>query len=475
MMFDIVIIGAGITGSLIAYELSKYELNVLVLEKENDVAEGATGANSAMIHSGHDPKKGTLKCKYNVLGNRMYPQLCKDLQVAYDSIGAFVVATSDEEKEKIDVLVNQCIEREIPYEVLDGDKAKELEPNLSDDVVEALSLPTTGIIVPWEVTIAAMEEAMLNGVELKLNYEVKTITKDNDCFVINDDIKTKIIINCAGAHCDDITNMLRVSPYKVETRKGEYFVLDHLNDSFVKRVIYPVPSSKGKGILAIPTVDKNVLLGPNSDYIEDKDDDSTGTGLDLIRSQIGKTVKNIPFNKLIHTFAGLRPHIDLGDFYIKEDDEVTNFIHVAGIESPGLTSAPAIAKDVVDNIVLPKYENCKLKEDYKHRKPFIHLKDLSDDKKNELIEKDSDFGRIICRCEKISKGEIKDVIHRKCGARTIKGVKMRCRPGMGRCQGGFCEPEVVKILSEELNVSIKDIELNAKGSNVFVEDAKEEL
>ena len=208
-MFDITIIGAGITGSLIAHGLSKYDLKVLVLEKENDVAEGATGANSAMVHSGHDPKPDTLKCRYNVIGNRMYPELCKELQVDFLGIGAFVVATDDIEEEKLETLIRQCEERDIPFEVLSGDEARAIEPNLSDGVTKALSLPSTGIIMPFEVTIAAMEEAMLNGVELKLDYEVKKIDKQKDYFVINDEIETKVLINCAGAHCDDITNMLR--------------------------------------------------------------------------------------------------------------------------------------------------------------------------------------------------------------------------------------------------------------------------
>ena len=474
-MYDITIVGAGIIGTLMAHELSKYDLNVLVLEKENDVAEGATGANSAIIHSGHDPKPGTLKCRYNLLGNRMYPDLCKELKVDYKPIGAFVVATNEDEESNLEVLINQCKERNIPFEVFDGDEARKQEPNLSDDVCKALSLPTTGIIMPFEVAIAAMEEAMLNGVDLKLGYEVKNIEKKDDRFVINNEIESRIVVNCAGAHVDEITNMLTKSPYKVETRKGEYFVLDHLDDKFVKHVIYPVPSIKGKGVLAVPTTHGNVMLGPNSDYCDDVEDDSTGTGLDYVRQQISKTVKNIPYNKMIHTFAGLRPHIDLGDFYIREDDNISNFIHIAGIESPGLTAAPAIVKDVINNIILPKYSECHVKNEYVRRQAFIDMNSMSDDEKQKMIEKDPAFGEIICRCEKISAGQIKDVINRECGARTIKGVKMRCRPGMGRCQGGFCEVEVARILSNELNVDIKDILLDKSGSNVVLAEAKEGL
>lgn len=474
-MYDIAIIGAGIIGTLLAHELSRYELRVLVLEKETDVAEGATGANSAIIHSGHDPKPDTLKCKYNLLGNRMYPDLCRELQVDYKPIGAFVVAIGKEEEESLKHLKKQCIEREIPYEILSGDEARKQEPNLSEDVTMALSLPTTGIVMPFEVAIAAMEEAMLNGTELVLDHEVKDIRRKDGRFLIDGQYEAKILINCAGTHCNEITEMLRTSPYEVQIRKGEYFVLDHLDGGFVRKIIYPVPSQKGKGVLAVPTTHGNVLLGPNSDVCSDLEDDSTGSGLDYVRQHIGKTLINTPYNKMIHSFAGLRPHIDLNDFYIQEDDEIENFIHIAGIESPGLTSAPAIVRDVVDNIILPKYPGCAEKSEYVRRKAFIDMRNMSKDEMKQLIESDPAFGMIICRCEKISEGQIIDVINRKCGARTIKGVKMRCRPGMGRCQGGFCEVEVARILARELGEDIRDIVLDRDGSNVVMAIAKEDL
>ena len=473
-MYDITIIGAGITGTLIAHKLSKYNLNVLLLEKESDVAAGATGANSAMIHSGHDPKPNTLKCKYNVEGNRMYPQLCKDLQVAYKQIGAFVVATNNEEEKKLQTLVKQCEERNIPYEILDANKARELEPNLSDIVTKALSLPSTGIITPWEVTIAACEEAMLNGVELRLDYEVSSIKRNNDGFIINNEIKTKVLINCAGVYCEKITSLLRTSPYKVEAKKGEYYVLDNKGEMLVSRVIYPIPTSKGKGVLAIPTIHNNVLIGPNSDLCSDLDDVSTGDGLDYVKREIGKTVSNIPNNRIIHNFAGLRPHIDLDDFYIKEDDEINNFIHVAGIESPGLTSAPAIAKDVVENIILPKF-NASMKNEYKQRHKQIKMNELSDEEKEKVIKDNPDYGKVVCQCERISLGEIKDCINRKCGAKTIKGVKLRCRPGMGRCQGSFCESEVFKILVNQLQVNKEEIKHSKQNSNIVAGFVKEDL
>ena len=475
MIYDVTIIGAGIIGTLLAHELSKYDLKVLVLEKNNDVACGASGANSAMIHSGHDPKPDTLKCKYNLEGNRMYPSLCEELKVSYKNTGAFVVACGEEEEKKLDVLVEQCINRDIPFELMDGDNARTLEPNLSDNITKVLSLPTTGIVTPWEVCYAAIEEAMLNETELRLNYKVETIKKKRNYFLINKEIQTQVIVNCAGVACDDVASMVRRKvPYKVEGKKGEYYVLDHSSDMFVNHIIYPVPSKKGKGVLVVPTTHKNILLGPSSDLIKNKNDTSTMDGLDYVKVEVSKTVKNIPYNRMIRNFAGVRASIDLDDFYIQEDNKVENFIHIAGIESPGLTAAPAIAKDVCENIILPKFDY-KERFIYVRREPVIKMNEMSDKERDELIKTNPDYGKIICRCENISLGEIKDSIHRKCGATTIKGVKMRCRPGMGRCQGSFCESEVFKILKQELNKDIKDIEYSEPKSRIASSIVKENL
>lgn len=472
-MKDIIIIGSGITGSLIAYELSHYNLDILVLEKSNDVANGATGANSAIIHSGHDPLPNTLKAKYNLEGNRLFPTLCKDLKVAYKQVGALVVACGKEEEEKLDVLVKQCIDRDVPYEILDGVQAHIAEPNLSDEVSMALSLPSTGIVTPWEVAIAAMEEALLNNAELKLEEEVLAIEK-NDTFKVTTNKGTyeaKVVINCAGVHADDISAMLNIHKYKITPRKGEYYILDHQKKPFVNTIIYPIPSEKGKGILAVPTIHNNILIGPNSDFKDDKDRVNTETGLNIVRRDITKTLKNIPWNLQIHTYAGNRPTGDLHDFVIEEDTDVTNFFHVACIESPGLASSPAIAKEIT-RLVTNKLEP-SVKETFVKRKAHINMSELTDEEKDALIKENPDYGKMICRCEKISLGEIKDVIHRKCGATSVKGVKKRCRPGMGRCQGGFCEVEVVKILEKELGISTMDVVQSGKDSNILCYVAKE--
>ncbi|WP_028044641.1 NAD(P)/FAD-dependent oxidoreductase [Candidatus Stoquefichus massiliensis] len=476
-MKDIVIIGCGITGSLMAYELSKYQLDVAVLEKNNDVALESTGANSAIVHSGHDPKPNTLKARFNLEGNRMFPDLCKELQVDYQQIGAFVVSTSQEESLTLDRLEQQAKERRIPYARLNREDILAEEPHIGDGVTEALSLPTTGIITPWKVTIAAMEEAMENGVALYLNHEVKGIKHIKDgyrIFTIYESFDAKMVINAAGVYADTIAGYLEDVAYQITPRRGEYYILGKLTEPIVNHIIYPVPSSRGKGVLVVPTIHGNVLLGPNSEPISDKEDVSTTDALNEVKKNVIKTVKDIPFQKIIRTFSGLRPTGNTGDFVIEEDENHSNFIHVSCIESPGLTASPAIAKYIKDTFVAQKFQLIK-KESYQKRRPDIVCAHLSHKERNQLIQKDSRFGKIICRCEQISEGEIIDVIHRYAGATTIDGVKKRCRPGMGGCQGGFCSPEVLAILARELHKDKQSIEYKGKHTEILPAKAKEAL
>lgn len=473
-MTNIIIIGAGISGSLIAHALSKKNVHVIVIEKSNDVANMASGANSAIIHSGHDPKPNTLKAKLNVQGNRMYPNLCKELQVDYKQVGAYVVATTQEEVEKLMTLEKQCQDRNIPYSILTKEQLKESEPNLSDSVQKGLSLPTTGIVTPWQVCIAAMEEAILNGTQLFLNETVLGIEKKDDIFYVrtNEQVhQANIVIDCAGVYADQIANMICKPQYQITPRRGEYFILDRSQSEYMKHVIYPVPTKKGKGVLIVPTIHGNLLIGPNAENIEDKEGTQTSEALNFVKSQITKTIQNVPFHQIIHTYAGLRPTGNTGDFYIQEDEDIQNFIHVSCIESPGLASAPAIAQMVVEDL-LGKHHFTTKDTYQKRRKPFV-MKDISSQEKDEWIQENPECGKIICRCEQISLAEIKDVIHRPCGATTIKGVKRRCRPGMGRCQGGFCEPLVYDILKKELHAD--KILQDEKQSEIEVAIAKEDL
>jgi glycerol-3-phosphate dehydrogenase len=482
-MVDIAIIGAGITGSFLAHDLSMYEGSVMVLEKDADVANEATMANSAIIHSGHDPKDHTLKEQLNVRGNAMYETICKNLGVEFQRTSAYVVATSEEEERTLDGLYAQAKRRKVPVTYVSVEEAKKEEKNLSDMVTKVIELPTTGVINPWEVAIALMEEAVMNGADLQLECEVQGIVKKENNKETYFEIKTskgifeaKIIINAAGVYADKIYSMVsdKQTRVSIKARKGEYYVLDRLKDPLVKRVIYPVPSEKGKGVLVVPTVHGNCLLGPNSDFIEDKEgNNSTKTALDYVREELKKTIKNVPMDKVIRVFAGLRPTGDTHDFVIEEAADIKNFINVACIESPGLVSAPAVSEYVMETILKTKKE-WKQKAEIKRRKPYINLKHMTVEEREKLVAKDPSFAKIVCRCEQISEGEILDAIRRPVGGVTVKGVKKRCRPGMGRCQGGFCQPLIVDILAKELGISPLDVRLDSKKSTMLVDTTKEE-
>ncbi len=489
-VYDVIIIGAGITGSFIAHDLSKCECSVLVLDKAADVADGATMANSAIIHAGYDPKPGTLKALLNVRGNRMYPGICKEIGEEYLACSAFVVATSPEESRILDTLADNAADRDIEYRDISGDEARDAEPNLSKDVIRALEFPTTGIVYPWNVAIALMEEAVLNGVTLKLNEEVTSIEtqvcpnteKDNTDKGVKGDlyrVKTqkgtytgRIIINAAGVYADKIYSMAlgHEADFTITPRRGEYYVLDEMEHPVVSRIIYPVPGPAGKGVLVVPTIHNNILIGPNSQVSDDKEAVCTSTeALTQVKAAAGKTVSNIPYDKVIRTFAGLRPSGGDGDFIIEESGELAGFVNVACIDSPGLASAPAISEYVLDKI-LGNMLPLKEKQEYIHRKPFIRMYALSDEEKNEVIKADPAFGEIVCRCTLASKGEILDAIRRPVGATTVKGVKKRVGPGLGRCQGGFCEPNVVEILAEELGIDRTEVRYDSEASVILMEE-----
>ncbi len=475
-MYDVVVVGAGIIGCFIAHDLSKRDIKVALIDKESDVANQATMANSAIIHSGHDPLPGTMKAKMNLRGNQMYEEVCQKLGVAFKRTSAFVAATSEEEEAALDILYNQSVERNIPVSWLTGDEAREKEPNLSSNVTKAIELPTTGIISPWEVSIALAEECVLNGVDLRLEEEVTAIEKKENGFVVtteNSTYETKYVINAAGVYAEKIYGMVTENEeFHINPRKGEYFVLDRLKQPLVERVIYPVPSSAGKGVLAVPTVHGNILLGPNSDFVEGlEENNNTKEHLDYVKKEVQKTVTNIPMDKAIRNFAGLRPTGDTHDFVIEESKKVEGFINVACIESPGIASAPAIAEYVVNEILAGKVPQ-EIKSEYKKRTPIIDLKKVSKEERAELVKKNPAYGKIVCRCEQVTEGEILDAIHRPVGAKTVKGVKKRVRPGMGRCQGGFCEPLVVDILARELGISPMEVKLDSRGSKMLVEETK---
>ena len=471
-MYDIIVVGAGVVGSAVAREASKYKLNVLVIDRENDVGNVTSMANSAIVHSGYDPKPGSKKAFHNVRGNSMYEELCKDLDVEFERIGSLTCATNEEEKQVIENYVSRSKENGVEVKLLTREETKKIEPFISDNVIASLYAPSAGIVNPFELTVALMENAVDNGVELKLNEEVTNITKVTDSYVVETNkgkYNAKVVVNSAGLYSDKISGMLGLASYKITPRKGEYFVLDHFKQPFVSHVIFPTPTTKGKGILVTPTTHGNYLVGPSSEFVDDKEDFSTDKlTLDDVRAKSTALVNNIPFNYIIRQFSGLRATGDTGDFIVEDHN---GFIILGGIESPGLASAPSIAKEVMElaanTLTLVEKENFN-----KTRRKVYRLAKMTQEERNDLIKKDPRFGRIICRCETISEGEVIDAINRSVPPTSIKGVKKRCRPGFGKCQGGFCEPLILEILARELNKNPMDIKYDSPKSYILQEETK---
>lgn len=473
-MYDIVIIGAGITGAFIAHYLSKYDINVIVLEKNNEVSSGVTKGNSAIIHSGSDPLPNTLKAKLNILGNKMYDELCEELNVRIKKVGSLTVATNEEEVNTLKELVNRSKLNGVEVELLTKDELLKKEPNLNDDVILGLYAPSTKIISPWEMVYALLENAVSNGVELKTNCEVIDITKEKDIFNVKTKdftIKSKYVINAAGLFADKVYDLVcQNKEFEIIPKSGQYYVLDKTMNNYVNCVIYPTPSKKGKGVLVVPTVDGNILLGPtSSDSIDREDFSTTKEEYQYIKNNVNKMMKNVPYKNVIHSFVGIRPKTAVNDFIIEESREVSNFINVSGIDSPGLASGPAIGEMVL-SIVLNK-EKYQEKKDYKvYKQKLLDFSKLDIKGKNQFIEKNKDYGKVVCRCEKITEGEIIAAIHSKIGAKTVDGIKRRCRPGMGRCQGSYCQPLILDILSKEIGIKKEEILLEDDKSNILIQE-----
>ena len=470
--YDIVIIGAGITGTMLARELSAYKLRIALIDKENDIADGATMANSAIVHTGYDPEDGTLQARLNPEGARLYEKLCADIGCRYKTVGAYIVACGEEEERHLDVLADRAKRRGIEYKFMTGDEARENEPNLSGEVTRVLDFYTTAVIYPWEVAIACAEVAVKNGTELFLNSPCTGIDRTKGGYIVHTpslDLKAGIVVNASGVYGEEIAKMVSDDVhFRIRPRRGEYYVLDNDVD-FVCHIIFPVPSKeKGKGVLAVPTVYGNTLIGPNSDYVDDPEDNGTSVdGLGYVRSHIGKVLKDVPLNRSIRTFAGLRPSSDAHDFVIEEQKGAEGFINASCIESPGLASSPAIAKYIIDELISKRRELVPNENAVMTRERPVVMSELTPEQRSEQIKRDPRYGNMICRCEQISEGEIVACIHSTCGARSVKGVKKRVRPGMGRCQGGFCEPRVLEILARELGADPTEIVLDEQGSNIL--------
>lgn len=461
-MFDVVIIGAGVVGSLIARKLSSYQLNVAVIEKESDVGNIVTMANSAIVHSGYDPVPGTLKAKLNVLGNKMFDQIAEELDVEFERRGSLTVALYDSQLPMLEELAKRSAENGVPVKILTAKEVLELEPNLNPNVKGALLAPTAGLINPFTLPVHAMENAVDNGVKLFLDEKVVDIKKENGVHKVicasKNVYEAKVVINAAGIYSEEIHKMIEPIDYKLTPRKGEYFILDHYSDSLVKHTIFPLPSEKGKGILVTPTTGGTYLVGPSAEVTFSKDDVSTDKmTLDEVKRQALDMVPSIPFNQVIRTFAGTRPTPSTHDFIIgfaKSDD---HFINCSGIESPGLASSPAIAEYVVNEFV-SKVLSLKKKESFNpYVKKRVNLAKMNPMERSKFVKEHPEYGTIICNCEKVSLGEILEEFKSSVPPKTIKAIRKRTRAGFGKCQGGFCTPLVTTLIAKEFNLPLNKV------------------
>ena len=468
-MYDVAIVGAGVVGSAIARELSKYKVNACVIERDEDVCNGTSKANSAIVHAGFDAMPGTLKAKLNVRGNAMMDQLSKELDFPFKRNGSLVVCTKDQDPALLDELVEKAKANGVEVSILEREELIEMEPNLADDVVKALYAPTGAIVCPFHLTMALAENAADNGVEFFLNTEVTKIEKKDDFYVITTDkdvIEAKTVVNAAGVYADKLNNMVSENKLEIIARRGQYCLLDKDAGNHVSKTIFQLPSKMGKGVLVTPTVHGNLLVGPTAEDIDDKEGiNTTADGLGSLGVTSAQSVKNVPMRQVITSFAGLRAHEVNGDFVIGEAEDAKGFFNAAGIESPGLSSAPAIGEMVA--LLVAESLGLEKNPDFNGtRKGILNPATLSMEERNELIKKQPAYGNIICRCEMISEGEILDAIHRTLGARSLDGVKRRTRAGMGRCQAGFCSPKTMEILEREVPMSMFDVTKNGKDAKI---------
>ncbi|MDT2612129.1 NAD(P)/FAD-dependent oxidoreductase [Enterococcus dongliensis] len=479
-MYDVIIIGCGIVGAATAYELSKYQLNTLVLEAENDVSLGATRANSAILHAGYDPEPNTLMARLNVEGAKRAKELCQKLSVHYNQIGSLVVAFSNEELALIQTLYDRGVKNGVEgLELLDQAALHKKEPNLSHKSLGALYAPTAAIVNPWEFCLALAETAVKNDVTIALNNRVTAIRKIENGYEVTTNqatYQTKYIFNAAGVHSDDIHNLIAEPMFEITPNRGEYYLLDKSEGDVVHHVIFQCPSSSGKGVLISPTVHGNLVVGPNSESIQRSDLDSgkdtgnTITGLKTVVDLAKKSVPDLNLRQSIRNFSGVRANSSAGDFVLQE--AAPGFIDLAGIKSPGLTSAPAIAVYAIELLEKSAGRTFEQKEVHVDSREKIVFQELNFKEKNELISKNNSYGRVICRCETVTEGEIRTAAQSPIPPVSVDGIKRRCNAGMGRCQGGFCGPRVVDILADELNVSPLTILQDCEGSNILVEATK---
>ena len=470
-MYDVIIIGAGVSGSAVARELSRYKIKVGVLEKEEDVCSGTSKANSGIVHAGYDAAEGSLMAKLNVRGNEMMEALARDLDIPFKRTGSLVICLREEDRPQLQALYERGGRNGVPgLRILEREELKDMEPNISDEACAALYAPTAGIICPFELNIAMAENAAMNGVEFRFNTEVQDLKPTEKGWEIHTSqgvCETRYVVNAAGVYADVFHNIVSKNKIHITPRRGDYCLLDKNAGSHVGRTIFALPGKYGKGVLITPTVHGNVLVGPTAVDIEDKEGtNTTKEGLDEIIKKAGMNIKNLPMKQVITSFAGLRAHEDGHEFLIGEVEDARGFIDCAGIESPGLTSSPAIG-EMVGSLLRDKM-NLEEKEDFiSIRKGVLNPDTLDREQRNLLIQEKPEYGNIVCRCEMITEGEIIDAIQRPLGARSLDGVKKRTRVGMGRCQAGFCSPKTMEILARELHIPISEVTKSGGDSGII--------
>ncbi len=471
--FDVLIVGGGIIGTNLFSLLARNGVKVALLEKEDDICGLVSRANSGVIHAGYDPRPNTLMAKFNVEGTKMYPQMCKRLGVDFVSCGSLVVAKK-EDKKKLEELLNRGKQNKVPdLEILGKKDLQKLEKNLADNIEFGLFAKTAGIVSPYEICVALAEEGVLNGGKVFLNFEVKLIEKqENGKFVLSngkEEIAAKFVVNCAGQHAAKINDLAGAKHFKMNFVKGEYILLDKAEKGFVNRPVFPLPTEKGKGILANITTHGNILLGPTAFPCKLGDTSVTLEGINKIKQDVLASVKQPNFRKTIKLFAGVRVKSG-SDFNISRDEKQKNFYYAVGVCSPGLSAAPAIAQHFLH---LLKEDGLKTKKIIvKKRKPYTNTEKLSEKELDKLIKKNPNYGKVVCRCENISQGEILEALNSPLPAKNIDAIKRRLRPTMGRCQGSFCRPKLVKILSDFYKTKEEDVTLNGKGSEIVVGNIK---
>ena len=473
--YDVIIIGGGVIGASVARYLSFYQVSALVLEKHNDVGEETTNANSAIVHSGYDPLPNSVKAKFNVEGNKMMPELCKELDVPFKKIGSLTIGFNDEDEKTLENLLKRAEENNVKARLVKGEELFKMEPNLSKEAKLGLFCEDAGIVSPFNLCVSLMENAMDNGVNLELNEEVVKIEKINDIYQVSTKkghiYESKVLINCSGLYSDSLTSFLEEPKFKIIPRKGEYILLDHFNTQWVKHTLFMCPTKVGKGVLVSPTTSYNYIIGPSNQDSAINDTSTDAETFAYLKETAKKLIPNIPYSETIREFAGIRANPDTDDFIIEESKKNPGFINCAGIMSPGLASSPAIGKYVSE--LVRDILKLNLKDKYSTTvRPHFHFVNFEDF--NAKIKADPRYGHMICRCEKVSEGEIVDSINRNCGAHTIKGVKKRTRAGFGKCQGTFCQAEVVKILARELKVDPSEILYSEEGTNIMKYSSKGE-